>query len=313
MLATLTALVVVTVILAGMTAPYETLGWWAGWFGDTPGKPALTPESAAPRRGVRQFVIYLSGIDATAPDVPSKHEHDLLDNLATLLPEVCIVSDVFPYSSNNRALTGQRVFAWFWRRVAGLRGRGRIGLIAFLINLRNVWQVLVSSDARFGPLYNYATSELLYGKLLVHGYPVGSGVPVTLIGYSGGGQIALGAGPLLKRALGAPVRVISLGGVMSSNEDIFDLASVTHLFGSKDKVQRLGRIFFPQRWPVMRYSPWNRARRAGRVRFVPMGPVVHTGKGGYLDPNTLLPDGQSCLDKTTATMAEIIKEDIGSP
>ena len=292
-------------IIAGVSAPYETLGWWAGWYGDEPGKVEvpgpLTPSAAG------HFVVYLSGIGVSSAEAYSPLERRFLRELKKELESAELVTDVFPYSSRNHALTGQRMFAWLWRRLDRLRGRGRLSALSFLINLRNFWQVLVSSDARFGPLYNYASSELIYATLLAHGYRVGSGVPVTLIGYSGGGQIALGAAGPLKHALRAPVHIVSLGGVMSSNEEVLELDSLTHLYGAKDGTQRLGYIMFPQRWPVMVHTPWNRARQRGIIRRVPMGPVGHTGRGGYLDPKTRLDSGESFLEQTLRTVVSLIE------
>ena len=43
------------------------------------------------------------------------------------------------------------------------------------------------------------------------------GEPITLIGYSGGAQVALGAVTYLKYALDAPIEVISISGVVSGN------------------------------------------------------------------------------------------------
>ena len=307
MVASLVTVAMVALVVAGICAPYETLGWWAGWYGDTPGpsgklvlKDKTEPSSAG------HFVVYLTGIGGTSPTEYSGLEQTFLKRLEAELPDAELVDDLFPYSPANRALTGQRVFGWFWRRLYGLRGRGGLSLIAFLINVRNLWQVLVSSDNRFGPLYNYATSELVFAHLLDHGYPFGAGVPVTLIGYSGGGQIATGAAPLLKQTLKAPVHVISLGGVMSSEEGLLELDSLTHLYGDRDGTQRLGAIFFPQRWPVMTHSPWNRARREGIVRRVRLGPMGHTGKNGYLDGAANLADGQSYLDKTVSVIADLV-------
>lgn len=171
MIATLITSAVIVLMVMGLLAPFETLGWWAGWYGEKPGEAAM-PSGAQPASSeAKVFVVYLTGIGGTSPTEYSRFEHGLLDGLAMQIPDGKIVDDVFPYAASNKALTGQRVFSWFWRRVRGLRGRGRISAIAFLINIRNLWQVLVSSDQRFGPLYNYAMAQHVLGKLLAHGYP----------------------------------------------------------------------------------------------------------------------------------------------
>ena len=311
MIATLVTSAAVVLILMGLFAPFETLGWWAGWYGEKPGERGLPGELEAPQSEAEQFAVYLTGIGGTSPTEYSELEQGFLDELKKRLHNVELVDDVFPYASSNRALTGQRVFGWFWRRLRNLKGRGAVGAIGFLINIRNLWQVLVSSDERFGPLYNYATAQHTLGKLLKHGYPLGSGKPITLIGYSGGGQIAVGAAPLLEETTGAPVHVISLGGVMSSSENILDLDGLTHLYGEKDSTQRLGYVMFPQRWPFLPWTAWNRARKRGLITRTLIGPMGHTGANGYMDPDARLENGQSYLERTLEVISGLIETRTG--
>jgi hypothetical protein len=127
---------------------------------------------------------------------------------------------------------------------------------------------------------------------------------VTLIGYSGGGQIALGAAPFIKEVIEAPAHVIALGGVMSGNTGMLELDSLSYLYGSRDNVHRLGYIFFPQRWPLLRYTPWNQARTLGIIHYVPMGAVKHTGQGGYLDGEAK----NNYLAHTVATIATLVRQ-----
>lgn len=307
MIATLIVSAAAVLALMGLFAPFETLGWWAGWYGERPGERGL-PKPDVPVSGAQQFVVYLTGIGGTSPEAFDKLEQNFLAELKVRLTDAEVVDDALPYAASNRALTGQRVFSWFWRRLQSLGGHGAVGAISSLINIRNLWQVLVSSDNRFGPLYNYATAQHVLERLLEHGYPLGQGVPIILIGYSGGGQIAVGAAPLLARSAEAPVRVVSLGGVMSSGETISQLGSLTHLYGAKDSVQRLGYLFFPGRWPFLPWTAWNRARKAGVISRIPLGPMVHTGAGGYLDPDAQLDTGQSYLDRTLGVITELIGE-----
>lgn len=310
MLLSLALGVLILVLVMGLLAPYETLGWWGGWYGDDIEAElnVRALEARARPSTKKHFVVYLTGIGGTSPSEYSALEKGFLQALAEALPEVELVDDIFPYSSGNRALTGERFFSWFWRALKNLKGRGRLGAIGFLINVRNLWQVLVSSDRRFGPIYNSASAQMIYKKLLEHGYRADSGIPITLLGYSGGGQIATGAAPILEQAVGARVHVISLGGVMSSSQFIHELDSLTHLYGSKDSTQRLGSILFPARWSFLPWTVWNQARRKGIIKRVPMGAMVHTGKNGYLDPKAKLETGQSFLEKTVETIASIAQE-----
>lgn len=308
MIGTLIFSALAVLFLMGLFAPFETLGWWAGWYGEKPGERDLLSSADVPESKAKQFVIYLTGIGGTSPNTYSPLERGFLAKLKDHLPDAELVDDVFPYAASNKALTGERFFSWFWRRLDTFRGRGAASIISSLINLRNLWQVLVSSDSRFGPLYNYATAQHVLGKLLQHGYRVGSGVPITLIGYSGGGQIAVGVAPLLEEAAKARVHIVSLGGVMSSNENILEVDSLTHIYGTKDSVQRWGYIMFPQRWTFFPWTPWNRARERGIIRRVLIGDMVHTGKNGYLDPEATLANGQSYLDKTAELVTSLVND-----
>ena len=301
------AAAVTLLLLMGLFAPLESFGWWAGWYGgNLKQAPAVPPDRTLKQR--THFVVYLTGIGGSSPDVYSPREAVFLAKLREALPDAEIVDDIFPYSNANRALTGQRFFGPLWRLLENLKGRGPLGLLTFIVNVRNLWQVLVSSDDRFGPLYNHATAELVLKKLAQHGYVGGSGVPVTFIGYSGGGQISLGAAPFVKDALGAPTRVISLGGVMSGERGVLVLDGLTHLYGDRDVTQRLGPLLFPQRWPLLGYSAWNRARKQGLVRRVAMGPMGHTGRNSYLDADAVS-EGESFLGRTTKTIVGLVQRD----
>ena len=306
MVTTLVVSAALALVIMGIFAPFETLGWWAGWYGEKPGERSL-PEVDVPVSTAGRFVVYLTGIGGTSPTEYSALERGFLEALRARLTDAELVDDVFPYAASNKALTGERVFGWFWRRLRGLKGRGALGMIGFLINIRNLWQVLVSSDNRFGPLYNYATAQHVLEKLLHHGYPLDSGVPITLIGYSGGGQVAVGAAPLLEDSAQASVYVISLGGVMSSGENVGELDGLTHLYGAKDSVQRLGSVLFPGRWSFLPWTAWNRAQRAGVIKRVLVGPMVHTGPNGYLDPDAKLENGERYLERTLTVIAELVE------
>ena len=49
----------------------------------------------------------------------------------------------------------------------------------------------------------------------------------------------------------------------------------------------------------------------GRLRYVPLGDMIHTGPKGYLDPDSHTPDGRSFLDVTAAEMLEIVERSRG--
>lgn len=299
----------VAALVAALLAPVETLGWWAGWYGDTltPAAGATAATAGAGGEKVSRYVVYLDGISQSSSSYTSDIE-TFLDALGPRLPAgVCLLRGIMVYSVLNRPLDSDPVFARFWQFVDAVRLKHANSLLGMFINLRNVLIVAVSADERYGPLYNFGIARLVYENLIAAGYDPKSGIPVTLIGYSGGGQMAAASAPTLKRVIDAPIDVISLGGVMSGNSRFLELERLCHLVGSKDGVQRLGPIFFPSRWKIFPLSYWNRAVRLGRIAFVPLGPVGHQVPGGMLDPAARLPDGRTNLEQTLDIIDRILR------
>lgn len=298
-------------LFAGALSPLETLGWWAGWYGHGHDELPEARSSAGAHRSRERYLVFLSGIHSVSDVTYANREITLLERLAARLPDIEIVQ-VFPYSVTNRALTGQRVFAWFWRWLLKrkLDNSTLANLTGLLINMRNLWQVAVSADRRYGPLYNHGSAELILRTLLDRGYDPGLGAPITLVGYSGGAQIAAGAAPHLKEMANARVEVISLGGVISADPGLDALERLYHLTGRRDRVQRIGSLLFPGRWPILAHSSWNRARAQGRIHAIDMGPADHTGRRGYLDHETSLEDGRSYLDNTVEVIASIVESGV---
>ena len=114
----LVPLVLVTVFLLwGALAPFETLGWWAGWFGDKIYNDNIPSDGVV--RSVppnpQAYVLFLSGIGRVSGHTFSFREQEFLRQLAIALPNAAVIDDIFPYSVNNLALTGQPVFAGLWR------------------------------------------------------------------------------------------------------------------------------------------------------------------------------------------------------
>jgi len=299
-------LVLLWALAMALLAPLESLGWWAGWFSDESESEyelgEAQPVPLSPEK--RHFIVFLTGIGGVKTEVHIPEERHFLDRLAQRMPDAEIVDDIFPYSVTNRALTGNRVFSSFWR--IALRKQDERKPLGKLINVRNIFQVLVSSDHRYGPMYDRGSAEIVIKGLLRHGYVMGGGAPVYLIGYSGGGQIAVGCAAYVAAKIQAPVRILSLAGVFCADPGLPKVDHLYHIHGRIDGVERLGRRIFPGRWPVMRHSTWNRALADGRTTIIDMGDMVHNGPGSYLDPDSMVDDQHSYLDKTIETMAIIV-------
>jgi hypothetical protein len=296
-------LAVLGFVVAAIMAPFETLGWWAGWYGDrieTSVDEAPHDETPA-REPIARYAIYLDGI-AQSDSRYNEETETFLDALAPELPAgVCLIRGVMAYSVVNRPLDDDPLWSLVWKFVD--RERYRDGglpalLCRMIVNLRNVMIVAVSADPRYGPMYNFGVAYVMYRSLIANGYRLRSGTPVTLIGYSGGAQMACGAAHFLKAALNAPVGVISLGGVISGDDPILALEHVYHFVGTKDRVERIGPVMFPSRWAIAVRSYWNRAKRVGRLTEISLGPVGHQVPGGMFDPNATLPDGRTNLRQT---------------
>ncbi|MEB3333034.1 MAG: hypothetical protein VKI83_11150 [Synechococcaceae cyanobacterium] len=303
-------------LIAAFFAPLEALGWWAGWFGEELAPPAALGALAAPLsddRPVRRWVVYLDGIGQASADALPEGEAFLQQLAGRLSEEIAIVRGINPYSVVNQPLTSSGWLATFWRWVDRLRLSHPRTLLGLLINLRNVTVVAVSADKRYGPIFNQGTARVIVDTLMAHGYRPGSGTPVTLLGFSGGGQISLGALPHLRQLLQAPVEVISLGGVFAGNNRFLQAEHLYHLVGSRDQVERIGPLAFPGRWRIQLLSYWNRARRRGKVSLIPLGPVGHELPGGLFDAELRLADGRTPLQQTLDLVSGILQGRISAP
>jgi hypothetical protein len=302
----LLALGAIAAVAALISSPFETLGWWSTWLNPYSDKPWPTARADDERARPRAYVVYLSGIGSISGDELLPNEVRFLDALAAAVPHCRVVRSVFPYSPAGRSLlTGQRLFQWLWRRLEHWRSTGR-GTAPLLINLRNLFQVLVATDHRYGPVYGFGLARTVVQHLTRAGYE--DGRPVILLGSSGGGQIALAAAPYVAAALAAPIGVVTVGGVMASDRGLDHVVRLTSLAGSKDGVYRLGRRAFPGRWPLFADSSWNRARAEGRLVERVIGPMRHAGKGSYLDAETVTAEGVPCLQVTVRAVARAVGE-----
>lgn len=314
---------VVAIVFAGLLAPLESLGWWAGWYGDdldvgqasclsspnpNPQTPTPNPQSSNPNpQKLSRYIVYLDGIGQSGEEYTPDVEDFLTAFKAVLPQDIKFIQGLMMYSVLNKPLDEDRPLAFLWRLADKMRWSNPAALLGVVLNLRNVFIVAVSADQRYGPIYNQGIAQVLYNGLIAQGYQPGSGVPITLIGYSGGGEMSVAAGPYLKRATGASIDVISLGGVMSANNNFLKLEHLYHLVGEKDTVERIGPIIFPGRWKWFFLSYWNRAKRKGKISIISLGEVGHQVPGGMMDPNAFLPDGRSYLQQTIEVILQVLE------
>lgn len=294
--------------------PFETLGWWAGWFGNAiyhdtalnEAHESANVQKTRPSQPSTAFVLFLSGIGRVSGQTLSYREQGFLDRLRQRLPGAVVIDNIFPYSVNNLALTGQPIFAGLWQWALRRKLEGP-ALAGYLINTRNLLQVAIAADKRYGPIYNQAMAEVMLDTVMRYDFDPESETPIFLIGYSGAGQIAIGAVTYLREWTKAPIYVISLGGIFSSDPGLLVANHVFHLWGTRDKAQ-IWRFLMPGRWSWIATSEWNRALRQGRATIIRMDGMGHTGRGGYLDRNPPAEGERSNIDRTVEIISAIIEQ-----
>ncbi len=179
-------------------------------------------------------------------------------------------------------------------------------MLAMMVNLRNIFQLFVSAGLRCGPIYNLGIADEIVRSLIRYGYRPAKRKPVVLLGWSGGGQIAICAVTCLT-AMTGDVYAISVAGMLSDDIGLNGVKQLWHLYGTKDQLQALGEKLFSGRWPAKLQSPWNRALRAGRIDMISLGPFEHNGKGNYFDMVTKLPDEERTYgEKTLDTIEQVL-------
>lgn len=305
-------------LIGAAFAPLESLGWWAGWFGEKKAPPfdpnVVVDPAAANIPPAQHYMVYLSGIGAITDDDIPQEEIKWLGVLNQRIVGTELITDVFPYSVTNSGLTNKRMFSWLWRKIDDMRLKDPMAVSALLVNLRNVLQVAVSADPRYGPIYNYGVAQEIVRALRSHGYPLNSGIPVTMLGWSGGGQISLGTSTFLKGMLEAPIRLISIGGVMADDPGLNYIERLDHYYGGKDPVQGLGGKAYFGRWPIAVASAWNKALAAGKITMTELGPIAHMGKGNYFDFEVKNDEGLSFAELTLrAVTGSLIKFGVLAP
>ncbi|MEU9781673.1 hypothetical protein AB0H92_11970 [Streptomyces phaeochromogenes] len=284
-------------IAEALLARYEVLAYGAGWRAPNSELPDGMPyaRGAAPDSPPDAYLVYLDGIGKRRVR-DSRDGGQLVKAVLAGAPELRVLGQVQPYSPLADPLTDRPVWAWL---------RRRIGLLLFL---HNVMQIFVAADHRYRPLYNRAVGSQIATQLTLAGYRSDSGIPVVLLSYSGGAQVATGAVEELHNRLRCPLLVITLGGFHNGANDLTHVEHVHQLTSARDRIERVGTWIFPQRWRLFRHSGWNRADRAGKITVHRLDPATHLGPTSYISPEARLPDGRSYLDRTTDTVIALVRD-----
>jgi len=301
-------------VIVALFSPFESMKWWAGWtdHGLEPelekiALPELLPDA---KTDADHYGVYLTGIGGFGGGYLANREIKFLDRIDKKLPgNVVIVRDVFPFSVSNNPLSGERMLKRMWDWIHAQQLENPAHLSTLIIVIRNMLQVAISGDSRYGPLNNFGVAREVARSLMRHGYRPGSGKSITLIGYSGGGQISVGITRYLKKAFQAPVQVIALGGVMSDDPGFEELDHLYQVIGGKDFFPGVGVKLFPRRWPIVpfRFSHWNKIKHDGRVTDINPGDLVyHVGGEDYFSEDGKLPNNQTFMDKTLEIVVDVL-------
>lgn len=262
---------------ASISAPIGLLSWWAG---ERSGDDEMAEPGAPAPTGATRFVVYFGGIDAIDGDRHSPRERRFLDALARRLGDAIVVDTVFPYAASGESLLrAPRVFGWLWRALAPAPEATRRPLRAYIINFRNLFQVLVAADRRYGPIYGAALTHVVVDALYARGWR--RGAALVLVGYSGGAQMALSVANQLGANVGAPIYVVSIGGTIVEADGVNHVARLAYLTGSADPLPRMAAMTSFDRWPGVN-SAWARAERDGRIERLCLGKMRHLGPDGYI-------------------------------
>jgi hypothetical protein len=287
------------VLLAeGLLARYELMVYALGRRAPAATLPPEMPyaRGADPARPPDAYLVYLDGIGKRR-FTDTRDGGQLVKAIIAGAPELRVLGQIQPYSPLADPLAGRPVWDWL---------RRHIGITLFL---HNVMQTFVAADRRYRPLYNQAVGAQIADQLRLAGYDSTTGIPIVLLSYSGGAQVATGAVEELFNQLRAPLWLITLGGFHNGANDLTHALHLYQLTSANDRIEQMGTRLFAQRWRLWRTSAWNQALAAGKITVHRLDPATHVGPQSYISPTARLADGRSYLDRTTETVIEIVRRD----
>jgi hypothetical protein len=288
-------LVGLLVPLAGIYSVAGQYAFWNGWLGGLPDPaslfaPADQPlaASAETPTAADRFVVYLDGIHQSTEEHPPRVAALLAELRAQLPAGTELIEGVQTYTISPAELAADAGSRWFWRRLFALQESHPNPLVNWtcgaLVQANNVIKVGISADRRYGPILNYELALKVAQRLVEAGLRRGSGQRIVLLGYSGGGEMAMAMADVLQVLCRCPVQIVTCCGVFSGNQRLDQVAGIAMVVGSRDPVAALGPLLFPGRSPLLPLSNWNKTRFAGRVRRDVVAGMGHNGRIGPFSP-----------------------------
>ena len=253
----------ILVVLA-LLSPLESLRWWAGWSEEEASRPPpeVPMPEAEPHAANPRYLVWLSGIGSVPGETEDPLEVRFLNELRERVPNAVIVDDAFAYSVRDNPLAGKRVVDSVWRSARKDLEAGKPNVaLGTLIQLRNAMQVAVSADGRYGPIYNLGLAQAIVKRLTARGYVLDSGNtghPHRLQRWR--------ASVCRRGALSQDVAQRAHLGHFNRRRDRRRPRLAVHRAplpsaGRKDPFPAFGTVLFVGRWPVIKYSHWNKASR----------------------------------------------------
>ncbi|MDZ8053423.1 MAG: hypothetical protein RMX68_014055 [Aulosira sp. ZfuVER01] len=311
---TLKLLILAGIILLvwGTIAPVGTLVWWLSQSSESLGiKKNSTRKLSGDNSSLKVdksenidcYIVFLPGVGDFSANELTPGEEFFLNKLQQIHRNCVTVRDVFPYSAANESLGGQRLLAPLWS--AAENADGWLSNTDVLIKIRNLWRFAISTDDRYGHIYNLGIANAIVNRMNAV-YPIPEhpkqNLKLILLGTSGGVQVALGAAPNLERWLKAQLIVVSIGGDFDGEKGFDAVEHVYQLVGHRDWIEDISQILFASRWPITVGSPFNQARRQGRYTVVKTGPHAHSGSQGYFGTKKI---GQSQTTYVELTLEKV--------
>lgn len=281
--------------IAGIYSVAGQYAFWNGWLGELPDPARLfartdqpPPPSAGAPAPADRFVVYLDGIHQSRQEHPPRVAALLAELEARLPAGTVLIEGVQTYTISPAELAADAGSRWFWRRLFALQESHPnplvTGFCTTLVQANNVIKVGISADRRYGPILNYELALKVVQRLVEAGLRQGSGQRIVLLGYSGGGEMAVGMADVLQVLCRCPVQILTCCGVFSGNQRLDQVSGIAMVVGSRDPVAALGPLLFPGRSPLLPLSNWNKARLAGRVQRQVVPGMGHNGRSGPFSP-----------------------------
>ena len=274
----------VVVPLVGVYSVMVDFVFWEGWMHGLPDPSRLFATGAEAAGQHHHNVVYLDGIHQSEESHPPRVSDFLGCLEESITDDTILVKGIEAYTITNTGLRSTTFAGWFWQRLFALQEHHPNGLIrficAFCVQANNVIKVGISSDRRYGPVMNYELALKIARRLDSIGFRPQHASRIVLVGYSGGGEMAIGTAEILQQLCRVTVQVITVCGVFSGNGALESVNDVAMVLGSRDPVAALGRIAYPGRLPLLPLSNWNRWQRHHSLQRYTIEGMSHNGSSG---------------------------------